>query len=247
MGWFDCAARLAGVLTWAHGQLGGPVRALLWRDRRGDVEAAAQRVGEAFADGRVKDAHGALRRIREVCPGSKKRRAPASAGLLLEDGSAACSYGEMRLRWLQFFAEQENAVVMTPADLVGRYWDHVRRGRQGVVQGQLDRELIFSLTEVEQGFRRAKRGRATGLDCLPDDILAALPEEMARIWHPLLAKVTARIQEPLSFKGGRFAELFKGNGDQRRREADRSIFLSNGVAKQYHRLLRGRLLPFLEA
>ena len=100
---------------------------------------------------------------------------------------------------------------------------------------------------MEQGFRRAKRGRATGLDCLPDDILAALPEELARIWHPLLAKVTARIQEPLSFKGGRFAELFKGSGDQRRCEAYRSIFLSNGIAKQYHRLLRGRLLPFLEA
>ena len=106
--------------------------------------------------------------------------------------------------------------------------------------------FVPTLTELEGAFRGARRGRQTGLDGLPDDLLAALPCEMARIWHPLMVKMGLRVQEPLAFKGGRYAEIFKGKGDRRSCVASRSVFLASGVGKQFHRLLRGRLLPYLE-
>ena len=63
---------------------------------------------------------------------------------------------------------------------------------------------------------------------------------------PIMAKMGARVQEPLAFKGGRYAEICKGRGDRRDCPSSRSIFLASVVGKQYHRILRGRLLPFLE-
>ena len=49
----------------------------------------------------------------------------------------------------------------------------------------------------------------------------------------------------MAFKGGRFAEIFKGKGDQRECGLSRSVFLASGVAKQFHRLVRNRLMPYL--
>ena len=69
---------------------------------------------------------------------------------------------------------------------------------------------------------------------------------MARIWHPLLIKIGARVQEPLSFKGGRYADIYKGTGDRRNCAMSRSVFLANGISKQHHRLVRAKLVPYLQ-
>ena len=51
---------------------------------------------------------------------------------------------------------------------------------------------------------------------------------------------------PLVFKGGRYADIYKGTGDRRNCAMSRSIFLANGISKQHHRLVRAELLPYLQ-
>ena len=108
------------MLEWTHGLLGGVLRAHLWRDRRACVEEAARAVGQAFRDSRVAEGHVGLRRIRGACPGSKCRLTSSSAAVLLSDGTVAASYEAGRARWLEHFAEQELAEVMSPAELADR-------------------------------------------------------------------------------------------------------------------------------
>ena len=55
--------------------------------------------------------------------------------------------------------------------------------------------------EVERVFWGANRGRQPGIDGLPDDLLTALPLEMARLWHPLLVKVGARLSGAFHLQG----------------------------------------------
>ena len=244
--WTGAAFRTAAVLVWSHGLLGGVLRAHLWRDRRACVEEAAKEVGRAFRDSRVADGHAGLRRIRGACPGSKCRFSSSSAAVLMSDGTVAASYEAGRALWLEHFAEQELAVVLRPAELAESFHEQLAmRAPREWAEGE-GGCAAPTLAELEAGFRRAHKGRAPGLDGIPDDLLAVLPCEMARVWHPLMVKMTIRVQEPLAFKGGRFAELFKGKGGPRECGLSRSIFLASGVAKQFHRLVRNRLMPNLE-
>ena len=236
--WTGAAIRTAAVLVWSHGLLGGVLRAHLWRDRRACVEEAAKEVGRAFRDSRVADGHAGLRRIRGACPGSKCRFSSSSAAVLMSDGTVAASYEAGRARWLEHFAEQELAVVLRPAELAESFHEQLAmRVPRDWAEGA-GGCAAPTLAKLEAGFRRAHKGRAPGLDGIPDDLLAVLPCEMARVWHPLMVKMTIRVQEPLAFKGGRFAELFKGKGDPRECGLSRSIFLASGVAKQFHRSCR---------
>ena len=61
-----------------------------------------------------------------------------------------------------------------------------------------------------------------------------------------MVKMGVRVQEPLAFKGGRYAEIYKGKGDRRACKHSRSVFLASGVGKQHHRILRNKLMPHLE-
>ena len=56
-----------------------------------------------------------------------------------------------------------------------------------------------------------------------------------------------RLDEPVEWKGGLAAALFKGTGDPADCDDSRSILMEDTLGKHYHRGLRRRMLPALLA
>ena len=186
------------------------MRAFLWRDRRARIEESAKKVGDAFNENRMKEAHAGLRRIRETCPGSKCQRMATPSAVLLADGTMAATYEAMRGRWLEFFANQELAEVMEPGEFAERFRAQLMDRNSRDWSDHPGGCIVPTIAELESGFRRAHRGRQTGLDGLPDDLLAALPCEMARIWHPLMVKMGGPSAGAARFQGRPFRRDLQG-------------------------------------
>ena len=106
--------------------------------------------------------------------------------------------------------------------------------------------LVPTLSELEFLLRAVGRRHAPGLDGLPGELYASVPDLVARLLHPLLVKIGVRFQEPVSYKGGRAAELYKGRGRIPDCSSYREVLVANEAAKCWHRHVRGRLAPFAE-
>eukprot|EP00969_Alexandrium_andersonii_P035194 1541393-Alexandrium_andersonii.AAC.1 len=60
----------------------------------------------------------------------------------------------------------------------------------------MDRRQLVTL------FSRSKAGKAFGEDCLPVEAFKCMPELMAQVYMPVMIKASARVEEPLHWKGG---------------------------------------------
>eukprot|EP00959_Pyramimonas_sp_CCMP1952_P112231 2346515-Pyramimonas_sp.AAC.1 len=93
------------------------------------------------------------------------------------------------------------------------------------IQNVVDRyELVHLL-------RRGKKGKAAGPDAITKDVAAAAPQEIARLWHPILVKTAVACREPCDFKSGFVAAFYKGKGAQHLATSQRNIHLSNTLSK----------------
>ena len=150
---------------------------------------------------------------------------------------------EVRQRFQEHFGEQECAELLATMDLVKQ---HLERSRDDAFAGPFLADALVSLRKLEWAFKDGKPGTAMGLDGIPGELFASLPQAMASIFHPLLVQIGARVGEPLSFRGGRLQELWKGKGSLDQVKSFRSILISNGLGKHWHRLLRYQLAPYLD-
>ena len=64
---------------------------------------------------------------------------------------------------------------------------------------------------------------------------------------PLLLKVTCWIDEPLQWKGGRLAALYKHKGSPADCANHRAILISSTLEKSVHNIFRVRAVPFARA
>eukprot|EP00959_Pyramimonas_sp_CCMP1952_P328004 6866906-Pyramimonas_sp.AAC.1 len=95
--------------------------------------------------------------------------------------------------------------------------------------------------------RRASLNAAAGGDGLRGALSKVAPEEMTRIFLPLLFKVALTGKEPLGFKDGRVAWFYKGAKEVYLAKNQRNILKANTLGKLYHRFIRSRALGLLQS
>ena len=100
---------------------------------------------------------------------------------------------------------------------------------------------VITKSECRNLFAKAKANRAGGPDGIIDDFCRIAPEEMARLYHPLLIKAQLAAVEPISHKGGWQTYFAKSSTAKPDLGGRRMILLNNIIAKHRHRFLRGRL------
>ena len=97
--------------------------------------------------------------------------------------------------------------------------------------------------EVETICRKAKRGRAPGMDSISTDDLQNFLLQQSAPFHFLFFKAWATASEPIQFKGGVIHSIAKKSGSTQAAHM-RGIMLLDGLGKVYHALVRARLLPW---
>eukprot|EP00438_Fugacium_kawagutii_P008387 Skav236653 [mRNA] locus=scaffold691:264633:270341:- [translate_table: standard] len=105
----------------------------------------------------------------------------------------------------------------------------------------LDLRDLPSLIEVEDSFRLAQPGKATGLDPVPSGVAHYFPIEVANLYYELFLKAFAWNVEPLNMKGGILTPIPKRQ-DFGRVSHFRGILLLPTVSKRFHALLRKRVI-----
>ena len=104
-----------------------------------------------------------------------------------------------------------------------------------------------SVFELELQLRKVALGKAYGMDALPSELLHSSSAYLShRLW-PLLMKMTARVQEPLQYKGGKLIALFKQKGSAMECSSYRAILVSSALGKALHNVYRARAVPYLQA
>ena len=104
---------------------------------------------------------------------------------------------------------------------------------------------IPSLSEFENSLRATQPNKATGFDELPSSLFHKFAPELARLFYPLLLKIFMWRTEPIQFKGGPLALLYK-KGEKKCIENYRGILLLPTVAKRLHAILRQRVIQAIQ-
>ena len=165
----------------------------------------------------------------------------AMPAVRLANGELAQTPAEALQRWREHFGQLEGGQVTTSTDL----WHTVassRLRRPTCFPGLSD---IPTLLELEDQLRKVKAGKAVGPDLVPGEFLKAAGPWIARELWPLLLKICCRVQEPLMYKGGRLATLFKHKGSATEATNHRAILISSTVGKTIHGVFRDRTVPYV--
>ena len=107
---------------------------------------------------------------------------------------------------------------------------------------ELSMTAMLSLSDIEAASRACKTGKSPGLDCIPRDILRRFPSMFAEVYQPLFSKAIIRVHQPIQFRGGILAEVFKNNGSPACTANSRALFISSNVGKSFHRAVRSKLI-----
>ena len=152
------------------------------------------------------------------------------------EGEFARNFQEQQEIWVTQFAAVEAGELI--------HWDaleQLNRSGLGVSVGEHDLNMFPNEYQISQIISKLKRQKATGPNEIPTDLLKAAPEVVSKQLACLFFKSAAHAKEPLSWKGGFVAPLYK-KGRMCSANSYRSIFISNYTAKIYHATLRKQLL-----
>jgi len=158
-------------------------------------------------------------------------------------GVVAQNRAEIAHRWSEHFCELYLGEQTT--------WQHLcdARDSRPFQFPHLDRndKNVRNISDAEIGdvFSRLKAGKAFGIDSLPPELYKLFPEKLAAFVGPLFRSAFSRCSEPLQFKGGVIMDLLKSAGFHLECSASRGILLSNVLSKGYRKVVRSRLVPYL--
>ena len=144
--------------------------------------------------------------------------------------------------WTDHCAVMEAGHITTTEDLLAR-----TRKRTATLFGTckepLKIEQVPTIVELESCFRRIKARKAAGVNGFRSDICAIAAPQLAKKYHPLLAKLFLRCEEPIQMKGGLIAAAHK-SGSATVVSNYRSLLLSSHLGKALRRTIRQRLVPY---
>ena len=87
-------------------------------------------------------------------------------------------------------------------------------------------------------------GKATGEDCIPNDLLRVGERSLAALMSSLSAKACVRAEAPVSWQGGAMVTVPKKAGLSQC-DGHRGILTSSTVGKTYSKALRRMVVPLL--
>ena len=211
------------------------VRKLVWRDSRVFFDKLLDQIDEANGLSDHRTVFKTL--VRFGSRKAKQSHAGRPLPLLKNDrGEFARNFQEQQQIWVKQFAEVEAGEQV--------HWDvleQLNRSGLGVSPGEHDLAMIPNEYQIEQIISKLKRQKATGPNEIPTDVLKAAPAVVSKQLACLYTKAAAHAKEPLCWKGGFVAPLYK-KGPVSLASSYRSIFISNYTAKIYHATIRQQLL-----
>ena len=218
------------------------LRTRLKRDRDAYLTRAAGDTFQLLQDGCSHDAFATLRIFRRR---SKNVKQQARALPIVDclDGAVARSMQARGDRWLEHFASIEAAEVV-PRELIPIVATEAHREAVSWV-ANLD-GCVPTLAQWEHSLRRSKPRKHPGPDGLRAELFRLHVPTAARATYSLVVKMALSSAEPLRFRGGLLAALYKGKGSHSDCSNSRSILLANTLSKSYHSCLRRELVPFLQ-
>ena len=186
-----------------------------------------------------------LRNLKAAGLGKKALR-PISRQLpmLLDESQVPVTTREDRDKlWLSHFGKQECGETILTEDFVRD--PHPPVCQDADIEWSFD--MLPSMTELENMFRRAPHNKAAGLDAIPGEMLKASPSHLAKAVQALMLKAVMTIRQPLQWRGGVLYSAWKRSGDRSHADSHRSLFVSNLLAKSLHRLMKDKVAATLEA
>ena len=213
------------------------VRKACLLDRRAFFHQVVLDLEEAGLSGNIKEVMHKLMLL-----GRKRKGAAASKALPMlhaDDGEVLRSHEEQQAAWFDRFAVVEAAQKVTDDQLQAAHLS--TEGSQCLIA--LDD--MPTLDQVKSRIRKLKSGKAPGLDQIPNEVIKAGGEVMAKMLHELFVKAVCAGREPLEWKTGTSVPLHK-KGPVTNPDNYRAIFLSDTIAKLAHGCLRDRLCKTYE-
>ena len=216
------------------GQASRQLKAACKRDRASHYSALADDVQRD-----APHAHRAVQRLLGL-----RRKKPFAPEVLPElcqaDGTRCTTPEAITLRWREHFREQEDGVDTAPEQLAA-YVD--RQGPGPTPDTLSDLPAPGHLLQV---IVTALKNKAVGPDRIPVELGHAAPLGFLEVIMPLLFKVGTTCTEPVGFKGGILARLYKGKGSKTQCASYRAIMLLSTLAKLLHKSFRPSLYHVFE-
>ena len=188
------------------------------------------------------DAAGAPLAVRRLM--GLKRKKPFQPEVLPElsksDGSLCQTPLEIQTRWREHFTQQEDGIEVCPQDLVS----FAENQPLGPLPSSL--EELPTPMDLLQAILGAQCGKAVGPDGIPSEVGHADPCHMLDLLLPLMCKIGLTGIEPIGFKSGVLAKLYKGKGPNTTCSSFRAIMLLPVLAKILHKAFRPSLYQVFE-
>ncbi|CAE7807945.1 unnamed protein product, partial [Symbiodinium necroappetens] len=214
-----------------------------------DIKTGVRKAKEDFLRCIASDGGGTaadvLSRIKSAGVGGSMARQPFKPLPLLyaEEGQPATSCRDRDSLWLHHFGQQELGTVLKTADFLAEPFHPI------YVDEEINwsTEVLPSLGDVEQTLRSLTSRKAPGLDAIPSELLKAAPGPTAAAVHSLFLKSMLTLRQPLQWNGGILFECWKRSGSQSDPAMYRSLYVSSMLGKTYHKLLRNKVQPEVDA
>ena len=182
-----------------------------------------------------------------VLLGPPKRRTKGARtipAVKLEDGSIARDLEEAEARWVRHFSSIEAGSPRAPDLIVAEC--RQRQDALDLDDYDVEASEILTRTQLEDGLRSSKPGKAAGKDRVPSDLLRLCPSGLSRSLFPIVLKFVMRLQEPIQWKGGDLHSVWKRKGSPLECESHRAILVSSSVGKAVHGAMRTQCSEFLD-
>ena len=226
---------------------GSRVRRAVRADRIQHLDAIKAQVARQDLKG-PRELFRALRRAFPQARSSRRNGFQPLPQVQLEDGSFAQTQDQRLARWGAFFAEQEAGEVATSASYTAALAEQKELARPAADQAtRFHWKTMITLAETEVLLLNTKSRKAVGYDGISSELLKLDPPASARRLYPLFVKSMTSIYEPVAYRGGSLMILAKRAGAASQCTDFRSILLATTTGKMYHKSLRNRLLPLLQA
>ena len=103
--------------------------------------------------------------------------------LLKQDGTYTVGKHEVAEEYLEHFARAEQASIISYAELQAKYND-----TSTLQIDRLSADNVQGITHLQAQYASVKGGKAVGTAGISNDLLRAAPQQMARLFHPLITK-----------------------------------------------------------
>ena len=207
-----------------HRNLCTQLRQALAQDKAKHIAKVADRCIDAFHAHDARKAYQALQMFRQNAK-NVKRQAQALPKLELADGTLASDAQERADRWLHYFAEVESAEPV-PRELLPILAHEQPRPGLGQLLDSAG-GCVPTMLEWEGAMRAGKARKDPGPDGIRQELCHLHVTTVSSLSFALFLKVSLCQQEPLRYKGGLLAALYKGKGEHSKCSSSRSILLSN--------------------